>query len=191
MKINVFEGARRISKLLGGVYVIGCLSFAIFSEPYSRIVYGVATFDAPPLLAGECFDGDAIEFLNRKAPDGEEINVTLCFMAHRAESGELLVPYRDAGDGKLWMNERYSQAVREYTKEVARKFQLDISGIDAAKAKYRAALLEQWKNALLVLFCGLAVGWGLVVASGWIVRGFMGIPKGQDFRTYFDIKNDA
>ena len=38
------------------------------------------------------------------------------------------------------------------------------------------------KLALIFLFAGLASLWALTWATGWIVRGFMGIPRGKDHR---------
>jgi hypothetical protein len=182
MKINVFEGARRVAKLLGGLWAIGCLSFAIFAEPYSRIIYAVPSLNAPPVLVEKCFDEDATEYVSPRTPDGRSVNVLLCFVAHTSNSGELLVPYADAGNGKVWMAGRYATEVSQYTKAVRQNFQLSAEGIEAANARRRTAMFEQWKDALLFLIGGMVAGWAFVVATGWIVRGFMGIPKGQDFR---------
>lgn len=180
MKLNVFEGARRIALLFGGLWVVGCLAYAIFSEPYYRVAYTVRWPGMAPVLVEDCSADDAQEYIDPKTPNGERISVVLCFSAHKADnSGEMLVPYAPAENGKMWMAEKYSPEVSRYTKPVGKAFQLTEPGVKEAKARKRAALLEQWKIAMQVLFGGLAAGWALITATGWIVRGFMGIPRGK------------
>lgn len=181
MKVNIFEGARRISLLIGALWVVGWSAHAIFSEPYSQVTYSVLSLGVP-FVAEDCPDRAAIEFLEREAPDGKSVNIKLCFLAGQADNGEMLVPYTEASDGIVWMGERYSTEVQKYTESVARKFQLTPEGIEAFEAIQRKALLEQWGVAAMSLFGGLAIGWAVVAVIGWIVRGFMGIPRGQDMR---------
>ncbi len=181
MKLNIFEGARRISLLIGALWVVGWSAHAIFSEPYSRVTYGVLWLGAP-FLTEECSSDAATEYLSRKTPWGKDVNVELCFLASEANNGEMLVPYADAGEGKAWMGRKYSTEVQQYTNSVANKFQLTPEGIEAFEAIQRKNLFEQWGEAAMFLFAGLAVGWAVVAAIGWIVRGFMGIPRGQDMR---------
>lgn len=183
MKVNIFEGARRIAKLLGGLWVIGCISFGAFSEPYSRVIYAVPTLNTTPILVNkECLEDDAREYITRTTPDGTTVNAWLCFVAHQAGTGEILVPYADDENGKVWMGKRFSTEVSRYTRTVARKFEFSAEGIEAAKASRKTALFEQWKYALLYLFGGVVAGWAFVAAMGWIVRGFMGMRHGQDIR---------
>lgn len=181
MRVNIFEGARRISLLIGALWVVGWGAHAIFSEPYSRVTYSVLALGVP-FVSGACPDDAAAEYIEREAPEGKSVNVTLCFLANQTDSGEMLVPYADAGEGMLWMGRKYSTEVQGYTNSMASKFQLTPEGIEAFKAIQRKALLEQWGVAAMFLFGGLAVGWAVVAAIGWIVRGFMGIPRGQDMR---------
>lgn len=181
MKVNIFEGARRISLLISAVWVVGWSAHAIFSEPYSRVTYSVLALGVP-FVDSACPDDAATEYIEREAPWGKSVNVTLCFLANQADSGEMLVPYADAGEGMLWMGRKYSTEVQGYTNSVANKFQLTPEGIEAFEAIQRKALLEQWGVSAMFLLGGLAVGWAVVAAIGWIVRGFMGIPRGQDVR---------
>lgn len=181
MKVNIFEGARRISLLIGVLWVVGWSAAAIFSEPYSRVNYSVLSLGVP-FVSGVCPDDAVAEYIEREAPEGKSVNVTLCFLAAKADTGEMLVPYADAGNGKVWMGGKYSTEVRKYTASAASEFDLTPEGIEAFEAIQRKALLEQWGEAAMSLFSGLAVGWAVVAAIGWIVRGFMGIPRGQDMR---------
>ena len=182
MKLNVFEGARRIALLVAGLFTIGCVAYAILNEPYTTLQYAVRWPGIAPALVEKCSSDDANEYLTRQTPNGGNINVNLCFVAHKVDSsGEMLVPYGPAGS-KMWMAKKYSAEVSNYTGSVAQSFQLDERGIKEAKERKRAALLDQWKEVMQFLFGGLAAGWALVAAIGWIARGFMNIPRGKDKR---------
>lgn len=184
MKINIFEGARRIALLIGAIWIIGCLAYAIISEPYSKVTFKIHSPGmAPALMETACASDDASEYIDRSTPDGQSVNISLCFIAHKSTDGRMLIPYADSEDGKAWvMNEKYSTQVSQYKKTVAQAFQLTSEGAEAARKADRAALLKQWKEAVLAIFIGLTVGVVFVSAVGWIVRGFMGIPRGHDMR---------
>ncbi len=51
MKLNVFEGARRIVLALGALWVIGCIAYAVFAEPYVSATFAIPGFGEPPLKA--------------------------------------------------------------------------------------------------------------------------------------------
>lgn len=182
MKLNIFEGARRISLLIGALWVVGWSAHAIFEEPYATVTYAVFIPGTAPAVTEDCPSDAATEYLKRETPDEKTINIKLCFFAAKADTGEMLVPYADAGNGKVWMGGEYSTEVIKYTALVASEFDLTPERIEAFEAIQRKALLEQWGVAALFLFGGLVVGWAVVAAIGWIVRGFMGIPRGQDMR---------
>ena len=84
---------------------------------------------------------------------------------------------------RIWlMNEKYSGEVLKYTKEATERFTVGAKDMEGLEALRSHALFEQWKLAIQVLVGGLAFGWVLMAATGWIVRGFLGIPRGQDAR---------
>ncbi|MHB1076399.1 hypothetical protein [Thiobacillus sp.] len=180
MRLNIFEGARRIAMLIGGVWAIGCISYAIFNEPYVVLSYEVSSLGAKPELVENCSPDSASEYI--AYVPGSDASIDLCFAASRADNGMMLIPYAPAADGKVWMAEEYSTEVRNYTRSVRQSFQLDTVGIKAAGEKRSAARREQWADAAKALFLGLIAGWILVVAIGWIVRGFLGIAHGRDAR---------
>ena len=49
-----------------------------------------------------------------------------------------------------------------------------------AFSRVQRKLFDQWKTALQFLVGGLVIGWVLVSSIGWIVRGFLGVPRGKD-----------
>lgn len=248
MKVNFFEGGRRIALVIGLIWILGWLTFGVFNEPYVSVTYAVAWPGENPTRAKECADKDAREYISRTATSGQRVSVTLCFAAQEANDGRLLVPYavllpqpsgpmarekapivaesdavttvsgigaslrelygalKDAdakGDvarakklvaqidalppeqqkpPRYLLRDRYAPEVAAYTNAVAAKFTLPAEGVSEADALIRNARMGQWKNVALGIAIGLAVGWALVFITGWIVRGFFGIPRGKDFR---------
>ncbi|TXH24248.1 MAG: hypothetical protein E6Q99_07010 [Elusimicrobia bacterium] len=295
MKLNVFEGARRIALALGALWVVGCLAYAVLAEPYASATFAIPGPGEPPVKAERCAGDDATAYTTTKTSKGHSVGISLCFTAHTVQDGQRLVPYtvapweaaqrlldevsgrpseeqqltpealdpalreadakgdtdrarklatliqalrmankhaawivanedkrgsaefdatakayRDArGDvaramkaaseskalplwsqvaevkrpARVWlMNEKYSSEVSKYTRETAERFSVGASDMEHLEKLRSQALFDQWKLALQVLFGGLAFGWMLMVATGWIIRGFLGIPRGKDSR---------
>ena len=184
MKLNIFEGARRIALLIGGVWVIGCIAFAVFSEQYyPAVVYAVQRPGSQPNPADSCGYEDGSEPLTLQALNGESIRIELCFLARRANDGKMYIPYITENEGRTWRgNTKHSEEVQEYMRTVASTFKLTEEVIRQSKASERKVVVTLWKDSMSFLFGGLAVGWALLAATGWIVRGFMGIPRGTDAR---------
>jgi len=293
MKLNVFEGARRIALALGALWVVGCIAYAVFAEPYAAATFAIPGPGEPPVKAERCADDDATAYTTTKTSKGHSIGISLCFTAHTAEDGRRLVPYtaapweddrrtleevsgtpnnerqltpaalhsalfeadakgdtdrarklakliqalrtgekhavwivtnkekrgseefeftarayREAKDDiaramkaatdakalplwtqapevkrRVWMmNEKYSGEVSKYTRETTERFTIGAKDMEGLEALRSHALFEQWKLAVQVLAGGLVFGWVLMAATGWIVRGFMGIPRGRDSR---------
>ena len=166
--------------LIGGAWAIGCISYAIFNNPYVVLSYEVSYLGAKPELVENCSPDSASEYI--ASVPGGDASIDLCFTGRRAPNGMMLIPYAPAEDGKVWMAEKYSTEVSNYTRSLSQSFRLDAVGIKAAEEKRSAALKEQWVDAAKALFFGLMAGWIFVFAIGWIVRGFMGIPHGKDAR---------
>jgi hypothetical protein len=179
VKINLFAGGRRIALLLGGLWALGCLAFAVFTEPYVRdVTYVIPKPSDAPVLTEKC-DGETADIL-RKGPTGDSINVRLCFPFLTDES--YIPPPSSAFDSKRYIPViNRSLEIAAYKRDADRLLPLDQT-IKVAEAKERAALLAQWKDAMFSLFGGLAIGWAVVAAIGWIARGFIGIPMGKDIR---------
>lgn len=224
MAINVFEGARRIALAIGVMWALGCLAYAVFSEPYISLTYAVQRYGAAPVAADECELRNATKHITLDAPTGEQVPVKLCFIADRADNGNYLIPYREVVSASnpeaarvyaarkealrrgaqadaarltevllkmpvdrseprtVWMADEYNNDVRAYMDDVAAGFRLRPSDVERLQQVKRQKRWEQWKQALQVLFGGVLVGWVLTAGIGWIARGFMGIPRGQDRR---------
>lgn len=214
VQINIFEGARRIAKALAALWAAGCLAYAIFAEPYAHLMLAVNGPEVAPVKTEKCGLDDASSYVAGTTQNGKSIGITLCFTAHTADDGRMLVPFtirtRWTDDSnqknaprslfadltrndaptvesgpreRNWMmNEKYSSDVMAYTKAVSDRFVLSGELAREGDQQIWSARIEQWKNAVLTLVGGLVVGWLMAAAIGWIVRGFMGIPRGKDRR---------
>lgn len=191
--MNVFEGARRIVKILAGLWVLGCVGYAFTINPYANVTYVVSAVHQPPsLMKTSCPDNAASETnWDFKTKKGNQVTVTLCFLPSLDFVGAKtpLIPYV-AADGKIYGNEKYSSGVMTYTKDVMKRFSLPSEDHDSLDTQAR----DKWWSALWVnvqvLVAGLIFIFGLAWCVGYVVRGFMGVPRGSDIRTESEAKND-
>jgi hypothetical protein len=181
--VNVFEGSRRIALVVkvAWVIVVGLIAYSV--SPDVRLTFATMHPNDPFTIADEHCDvgSDAIEWVTRRLDD-KSIFVQLCFRSRMFESNETpLVPYRSNND-TMWGNDPYSTQVTTYTRARAQRFSLMGPHEDVARAAWNA---ERTKNILIAVLFALG-GWValsvLQALVGWIVRGFLGIPRGHDRR---------
>lgn len=183
MQINVFEGARRISVALGVLWVGGFLVAAMMSNPFVNITYSIPTFGAKPVKVDDCptVAEPMYEWVTTSL--GDSVRLELCLGTMPSDDGtRMLVPYARAEGGQVWLGAKYSNEVRNYTKQLAEALHLsgDIAAeVESLKWKKRIA---EWRDYGAVMLGGLLAGWVFVSAIGWVVRGFLGIPRGKDVR---------
>jgi hypothetical protein len=192
MKLNIFEGARRIALGFGAIWLIGCLAYAMFSVAYVSVTYVVPGFEESAIKGTACGKQDAERYITAVTSNGRSVGVNLCFTASEASDGRMLVPYtlniKNPDAQNPWdkytvlMNEPYSTSVRDYTELVGNRFKFPESDTKDVEKLLWDARLNQWKEALQFALCGVAFLWAAVAGIGWIVRGFMGIPRGKDVR---------
>ena len=113
---------------------------------------------------------------------GINVFVILCFKDHTADNGNTgLIPVRYDETGKFWMMvSPYSQEGRDHRFRVAKEFTLPKVDEEWADSRWWVDLKDSIKVGLGFLAGGWALLWTLTWAIGWIVRGFLGIPMGQD-----------
>jgi hypothetical protein len=186
MKINIFEGARRISLLLQGVWVVGCIAVAVFNDPSATLDYETRGPSMPFVesASSSCSSPDAEETIYKyKLKNSSTIHIDICFKAQSFPESGMLVPYKvDDKSGLWWGGTWYSDDVSRYTTAPEVQFVLPKEHEDAAISKARKARLEKiWSGILYA-----AIGWFVIflvsAVIGWIVRGFFGIPSGKDLR---------
>ena len=184
MAINVFEGARRVNKIVFCAIAIGGLVAVWNSTPYLPLNFQVSQFGNAPVKVEECDPNAAIEYINRKSAEGKSISISLCFKSQPADkTGEILIPYKLTDDGSsVWMREKYSKEVTSYTKSVARTFALPADVVKDADSLWMKRRFMEAIQGLGWTAMGLFAFAVATYLIGWIVRGFACIPNGQDRR---------
>lgn len=184
MAINVFEGARRIY-LLAALWAIGVAVYLYNDDLLVRATYVVRQPGAEAIRVADAACGmhDREEWINRTTSGGTNVRATICFTAQSFDGGKMHVPYRTDKARKLvWADESYSSQVREYAERVGNSFSLGKAEETWLDGQRWSARLAQLKSAALWLFGGWLFLWFVTATIGWIVRGFAGIPSGQDYK---------
>ena len=186
MSINIFEGARRITLLAAILWIVGWVWAAVaFSEPYLLAAFTTSYPHTEFVWSDSksCDTHSARAWVSTKTKSGTSVHVTLCFLPVKADDGTYGIPYvRDPQTKSWWVGEKYSSEVLAYTSAAKAKFAIPVA--DEAKIDN-----QYWPDRLKILGVGAlgAVG-GLVAlfaiswTIGWIIRGFLGIPRGQDHK---------
>jgi len=186
MRVNVFEGARRIALLLAVLVTGGVLIAASTSEPYLSLNYSVASTNAPFVKTDEtCPAGAGSHYFTIDSEAGGAVDVSLCLQTMGFDD-EQLVPYKIDEAGTIWGASSYSTEVSEYKGQLEKRFELspaDEAWVDEESSR---RYWQNWRDVVKYLFAGLALFWVLVWAIGWIVRGFAGIPMHLDARRQSD-----
>lgn len=186
MKVNVFEGARRITLLIAVLWAIGVVVFTWNNEPNVPLSYVIVWIGNPPIriAEGKCKDEDLRDWKYITTAKSTSVRVSFCFTAHRADSGEWLIPYElDEKDPKRgWMNSKYSTQVSDYKRRVVGSFQLSTADEAWADSQWWPERRQQVGWGVVWLIGGWVALWVLSFVIGWIVRGFAGIPMGKDRR---------
>lgn len=170
MKANMFKAGRRIALALCVVWPAGCAVYGIFAKPYAYLTYSVSALGATPVRAHKCALDDGSRDISIKDVEGNPVGVRLCFKTLKAQ------PRR------WWTEASYSPEVVRQMDEFEEGFRLPPQGIAEAERMHREQHLEQWKYAAIAAVSGMALIGVLVFVVGWVVRGVLGIPRGQDAR---------
>jgi hypothetical protein len=142
--MNIFEGARRVSKLVFGLVVFGSVVFAVTNNPSVNPHY---TFDEATQFTEviNCTGGP--EFYAHPQGMPSWVSVTVCGWSEGPSEVSLQNPVR---------------------------FDLE-----------KKIEVERWEGIGRAIgwVIGTGVfGWVAIWAIGWIVRGFLGIPTGSDYK---------
>jgi len=79
-----------------------------------------------------------------------------------------------------WADDANSASVTAYAEKIAGTFTLDSGGQILLHRRMRQQQMDAWKLDCGIWLAGLAIGWIVVATTGWVVRGFRGIPRGED-----------
>ncbi len=182
MKLNVFAGFRRLAALLALLWAGGVIFYSLANAPAAEIYYRV---DNPQRAAyrvrsSHCGASDRREYdYDRETPHGTDYDLQVCFKAHPFEH-RVLIPYK-IENGRLLSGEPWSSEVTTYVSARTADIALtpaDEKDIDAQRSPLGWAIARDILRWIAVGLFGIAI---LSIVIGWIVRGFLGIPAGQDY----------
>ena len=204
MAINMFEGARRIAKLVAGVGIIWYFGFVSLDSPYVDIWYSVDWPGNTPILVKERTCPESKMEYRSYVPtsSGKNVSLDVCFVKQIASDGSKVVFYKrddtvelsklsieelearakSKEKSRYWGGADYSTEVSDYTKRTISSFVIPKADEAWIESQWWSARWAGIRDATLGLLGGLAALWAFTWATGWIVRGFMGIPRGSDGR---------
>jgi hypothetical protein len=181
-RMNIFEGSRRIAYLTGGLLAVGTLTYAVTYKPFISIDYSISHPRAAfQRMNGSCPSDAGRTFFDTITQSGTAVYIELCLLPMEfGGDKKQLVPYKIDEKNITWGAASYSNEVSAYEKQLEARFVLPKADNDWADNENSRLYWENWKESLRNLGIGLAIFAGFVWAIGWVVRGFMGIPRGMD-----------
>lgn len=183
MALNVFEGARRIAYLISGIILIAGAYITYDVSPSEALYYNVIEPSAPArrAIGDSCPSQGRTSYMSGVTPKGHKVSIRICFEPGTFSDGRTLIPYKIQGD-MIYGDTAYSENVSLYIRRYEAKFIMPEADGKEMDDKWMSIWLSsKWEviqNTVLVL----AGFWLFVILVGWIIRGFAGIPRGQDHR---------
>lgn len=190
MKVNVFEGARRIIFLIQAAIVLigGYFVYEDASNDYYRSIIFVSEHPNQSfyLTKTECGYDDLEERKTVKMSNGDEVNIDLCFRSVLFDSGDKLVPYKIDKKGMTWGASKYSPVVEDYASKRKNEFKLKASEEKLIESELTRQFWKELKDGGQSIVIACIAVWIVSGVLGWVIRGFLGIPSGRDSRLIND-----
>jgi hypothetical protein len=184
MAINIFEGARRISLLVAGVAIISVFVSQFFHAPYISFDYQIVHPNQPFLKAnGSCPSDGQMVYFTSQTSKGRNVSINLCLLPMSfGKDDAQLIPYKVDDKGLIWGARAYASEIDGYEKKLKERFKIPPVDEIAMEKEISQRYWNDVENSITYLIVGLGVFGAFVWAIGWIVRGFLGIPRGMDMR---------
>ncbi len=186
--MNLFEGGRRLIKIAIAIWVAYVLFHFWERAGDVRqvwVTYTITTFNGPVRLDNECpIDALTTPFAKSTHTDeGTKVLVKLCFLPFEV-NGQSLIPYGLDANGRITGGFKYRPEVDKYTQSFAASFSPPESDYTRFDEEASSKVWAYLKKHFLLLMGAIAGGIGFIYGSGfligWVLRGFMGIPRGSD-----------
>lgn len=182
MRINLFEGGRRIVYIAMACSVFGGVALSFFQAQSTSVAYEIRTVGVEPVRSNTaCATGDASDVLVKTTPGGSDVNIQLCFRSFRAANGVRFIPTH-TDNGRVLGSQPSSVEATKYISDVRDRFQLPAGDAFQLDQELRKARLMDTALGLIMGLLGAGALWGAASIFGWILRGFLGIEQGQDSR---------
>lgn len=208
MAINWFEGGRRISQLFMGIVVAGGIGYVLLGGSTNRVTFETFSPDSPwTYTTKPCSYPDYEHYLDQQFYIGKgKQPVSLCYRTQDdkilyARAKEVVRPVFNpypvgspppvgsksmAKEWTYYTDTPYSPAVESYRLERANSFKPSPAEWEKAEDEFWTIKWkrgwERFSEAVPFVAGGLFAIWLLTTILGWIIRGFAGIPAGQDFK---------
>lgn len=175
MRINVFEGARRISAVLLAAWTIAICLYGYSHLPrHANITLVIDAPGGTPYLDDqECHPDDAKFFPYITLDTGRYVSIVACLRSYPVSNGLRYVPYGYADDGSLLMDQRFSRTVKAYATQLENAFPITETDRTEATKRWMKSASETGKDIILAWFLGVLIGWIAIKVIGWIARGFL------------------
>ncbi len=177
--------------LLAGAATAITLVVLAVDEPYVSATYAVSHPNGPFVRTEEtCPTSAGRHYFSSSTASGKSVSITICLLPMEfGENRELLVPYRVDEKGMVWGAATFSTQVSAYERQLEARFSIPPRDEIALEKEVKSRYWKHWREGIQYLAIGLAVFGAFVWASGWVVRGFLGVPQGADKRP--DTSSDA
>jgi hypothetical protein len=123
------------------------------------------------------------EYFSSKTENGKSISITLCLLTMPfGEKGEQLIPYKVDDKGMIWGAESYSTEVSNYEDRLRIQFRIPAADTQSLESEYTNSRKKDIIEGITFYIIGLVIFYSFLRSIGWIIRGFLGIPRGMDKR---------
>lgn len=132
--------------------------------------------------ASKCAPTDHVDEFSFAPTVGYYLHASMCFPTFTAGGKGPFVIFIKNHNGEVLGNEPYSPEVRAFKSRAEAEFKLlgfNDSELDRAGS---AAKWLQWREGGMYTLLAVFGVWIAGCLVGWIVRGFLGIPRGKDSR---------
>lgn len=184
--MNFFEGGRRVTLLLQGAIVFGTIWSIFLIDPYIEMRLATAGPEREFFIYSEYCDGSSKKSTKSYYGiyDIGDIVMEFCFLPLK---GTNYIPYAIDDKGNYSVTDSaYGIEIERYVDERISNFSFSSKIGKRIKVEYRKLYWERWfedlRDRLVIGMVILSFITAFSYATGWVVRGFAGIPKGSDRR---------
>ena len=175
MKIDIFNGFKRISQVLMVIWFFSAVAYGFLNPPSQKAYLYLDDFGASPVVSDrdECAPADAQDTFFSNI-ENRLVFGHVCFRSRPASDGSILVPYKIGNDpGSVWMDAKDSRNVKNYTTEYTAALKLSPDQAQALDALYKPARRQHLLETAAYALLGVGIIFLITTVIGWIARGFI------------------
>ena len=189
--LNIFEGFRRIIKVIAIIWIVSFAVAAFTVKPHVSHTYLINGFEAEVLsedITNKCDVDSRKLYSDFETSSGNPIKLIFCFKT-RESDGERYIPFkREDKTGDILAGRENSKEVTEYLKKYVENFVVKKNIHENLDYEYRIKLLKELAEGFVMMLAGLAFLFISTWCIGYIVRGFMGVALGSDIANSKSVK---